>query len=124
MNAILDITKALGDEARLRTILALREGELCLCQIVELLGLAPSTVSKHLSLLHRAGLVRVRKAGRWHYYRLTGEQAAPAAREAIDWVLRHLAHEPVAVTDARRLCGIRETDPAELTACYRGGREG
>ncbi|GIW77819.1 MAG: hypothetical protein KatS3mg104_2882 [Phycisphaerae bacterium] len=49
----LNITKALSDETRVRALLALREGELCLCQIIEMLGMAPSTVSKHMDLLSR-----------------------------------------------------------------------
>ena len=42
MRAVMSITKALADENRVRTLLALREGELCVCQITELFGLAPS----------------------------------------------------------------------------------
>jgi len=48
-------------------------GELCACQIIEMLGLAPSTVSKHMSILRQAGLVETRKEGRWIYYRLAEE---------------------------------------------------
>lgn len=61
--------KALSDASRLRALCALRAGELCVCQIVELLGLAPSTVSKHMSILANAGLVESTKKGRWVYYR-------------------------------------------------------
>ena len=57
MREFMNITGALADETRVRTLLALRKGELCVCQITELFGLAPSTVSKHLSLLFQAGLV-------------------------------------------------------------------
>ena len=45
-------------------------GELCACQITELFGLAPSTMSKHLSILYQAGLVDSRKEGRWIYFRV------------------------------------------------------
>jgi len=56
--------KALGDETRIRAVLALRDNELCVCQIVELLELAPSTVSKHLQILKEAGLWSLgRRAG-------------------------------------------------------------
>ncbi len=122
MNQTLDICKALADEARLRALIALRDGELCLCQIVELLRLAPSTVSKHLSLLQRAGLVRMRKVGRWHYYRLPGPEAPDIVQEVLDWLMRHTEREQIVVSDAARLCCIRETDPAQLTNCYRATR--
>ncbi len=64
------IAQALSDSNRVRALLALRKGELCVCQIIELLGLAPSTVSKHMSVLKQAGLVASRKDSRWVYYRL------------------------------------------------------
>ena len=52
MREFLEAAKALADANRVRALLALEGGELCVCQIVALLGLAPSTVSKHLSVLH------------------------------------------------------------------------
>ena len=63
MREFMSITKALADPNRVRILLALRRGELCVCQITELFGLAPSTVSKHLSILHHAGLIQSRKIG-------------------------------------------------------------
>ena len=115
MREFMNITKALADENRVRMLLALREGELCVCQITELFGLAPSTMSKHLSILHQAGLVESRKDGRWIYYRLPGKDAPLAVREAIDWVAQVARGRP-----ARRsktpgsLKQILKIDPAEL----------
>ena len=63
MREFMAITRALADPNRVRILLALRRGELCVCQITELFGLAPSTVSKHLSILHHAGLIQSRKIG-------------------------------------------------------------
>lgn len=70
MENFLSVTKALSDKHRVRALLALRYGELCVCQITEFLKLAPSTVSKHMSILKQAGLVISRKQERWVYYRL------------------------------------------------------
>ena len=64
------LAKALGDETRLRALCALRLGELCVCQRVELLRLAPATVSKHLSILRNAGIVEDDKRGVQVFYRL------------------------------------------------------
>lgn len=114
MRAFMNITKALADDQRVRALLALRRGELCVCQVTELLGLAPSTVSKHLSILHQAGLVESRKAGRWIHYRLAGRGAAVVVREAIDWVVKALADEPRVAGDMRNLERIRRVDPTEL----------
>jgi len=57
MREILAIAKALSDESRLRALVAVKDGELCLCQIIQVLDLAPATVSKHMNLLQQAGLV-------------------------------------------------------------------
>ena len=80
MREFMAAAKALADENRVRVLLFLRDGkELCLCQIVEMLGLAPSTVSKHMAVLYQAGLVESRKEGRWIYYRLPASGASPSA---------------------------------------------
>ena len=70
MRGFMAVAKALADANRTRALMCLRDGELCVCRIMELLQLAPSTVSKHLDILYRAGLVESRKEGRWIYYRL------------------------------------------------------
>ena len=77
------VTKALADEQRVRMLLALRRQELCVCQIVELVGLATSTVSKHMSILKQARLVESRKEGRWMYYRLPCDDAPELVRQAM-----------------------------------------
>jgi len=108
------VTKALSDPNRVRIVLALRRGELCVCQITKLLGFAPSTISRHLSILHHAGLVRFRKSARWVYYRLPDKSAPVAAREALAWVYKSLGGSLMAVADETRLKQLLRADPAEL----------
>ena len=119
MRSVLRIAKALSDETRLRALLALRDGELCLCHVVGLLELAPSTVSKHLDILCQAGLVRRRKDGRWCYFRLAERDAEPSVRQALRWVLATLANDATVTKDAHRVAGLRRKDLQELAACYR-----
>jgi ArsR family transcriptional regulator, arsenate/arsenite/antimonite-responsive transcriptional repressor len=114
LREFMNLTKALADENRVRTVLALRQGELCVCQITELFGLAPSTVSKHLSILFQAGLLESRKNGRWIYYRLPGPDAPEAVRGAIDWVVRSLEDNPRVADDVREVKHILKADPGEL----------
>lgn len=114
MRDFMNITKALADENRVRMLLALRQGELCVCQITELFGLAPSTVSKHLSILYQAGLVVSRKDGRWIYYALPCTEASITVREAIDWVKKSLGRTPHAAEDAKRLKQVLKMNPARL----------
>jgi len=108
------IARALADENRIRVLLALAGGELCVCQITELFGLAASTISKHLSILYQAGLVDSRKDGRWIYYCLPAKGASAPARQAIHWVANSLAGDPRRAEDAARLKKVLAMDPVEL----------
>jgi len=114
MRDFMAMTKALADKNRIRMLLALRGGELCVCQITELFGLAASTISKHLSLLYQAGLVDSRKEGRWIYYCLPAKRTAGTAGEAIRLVTKSLAEDPRTAEDAARLKKVLAMDPAEL----------
>lgn len=114
MREFMNITKALSDPNRVRMVLALRGGELCVCQITELLDLATSTISKHLSILNQAGLILSRKAERWVYYRLPDQRADVTVREALDWVAKSLGKTDEALKDAKQLKQILKIDPVEL----------
>ena len=118
MFEILNVTKALSDENRVRALMMLIDGELCVCQIIEMLGLAPSTVSKHMSILRQAGLVETRKDGRWIYYRLA-ESHKSAAFEAVRWLEKHLKKDPVVLEDNKRLKKVKKSDTGEISKCYR-----
>lgn len=122
MRDFMAITKALADPNRVSILLALEDRELCVCQIIELLGLAPSTVSKHLSILRQSRLIEDRKDGRWMYYCLAGEDAPPVVREAIDWVRRSLADCPKARKNRVRLRGILVMHPKELCKAQNRGK--
>ena len=66
-----DILRALADHWRLRIILLLTQGELCVCELEQVLSLPQSTASRHMSRLKLAGLVADRRQGKWVYYRLS-----------------------------------------------------
>ena len=110
MLEFLNITKALAEENRLRILLALEVEALCVCQIIELLGLAPSTVSKHIYVLRQARLVEGRKDGRWMYYRLADESASTQVSEAIAWLKKSLSPSERIRADAKRLKAILKID--------------
>ena len=111
MRDLLAVTKALSDENRVRMLLSLRGRELCLCQIIELFRLAPSTVSKHMGILHQARLVDRRREGRWTHYKLPGRDAPSSVGAAIRWVRKAGADDPKVRRDAERLEAILEIDP-------------
>lgn len=123
MRTILAITKALADLNRVRILCALSEhGELCVCQLQELLALAPSTTSKHLSILAGAGLLSVRKEGRWAYYSAAeGEDLPENAVQVVAWITHQAAKEKAIREDNRRLKEILSHSPEEL--CRRQAKE-
>ena len=115
---ILSITKALSDETRVRALMVLVGGELCLCQIIETLGLAPSTVSKHMSILRNAGLVETRKQARWIYYRLV-DRESQSEYAILNWLEKHLKKDKRISDDIKKLRRIRKISKNELCGCYR-----
>jgi DNA-binding transcriptional ArsR family regulator len=116
MRETLAIARALGDPHRLRTLLLVGEKELCVCQLIEMLGLAPSTVSKHLQVLAQAGLVVTSKEGRWVHMRLPrGEEASPAVRGALAWVRRTLEDDAQAEADTRQLRRVLRVPREEIS---------
>ena len=114
MRSTLAITKALADENRLRALYALKDGELCVCQLIRLLELAPSTVSKHMAILKNARLVDHRKQSRWIHYRLADEDPSDEVKAALAWISQALSKSPVVQRDAIRLKEILRIDPSTL----------
>jgi DNA-binding transcriptional ArsR family regulator len=110
MESLLAIARALSDENRVRALLALGDQEVCACQIIELLKLAPSTVSKHMSILKQAKLVKGKKRGRWMHYSLPGKAAPPVVRQALSWVRQASTEDEAVQKDADRMKRILGTD--------------
>jgi DNA-binding transcriptional ArsR family regulator len=123
MRHFLNVVRALGDENRLRVLLALRSRELCVCQIVELLGLAPSTVSQHMSILKRAGLVDTRKSGRLIFYQWPTAATNAEAKGALEWLSSCLSQDTVVTRDERRLKDVLDMDIEMLCAKCKMGRK-
>jgi len=108
MKQALRVFSALSDENRVRMLYALRRGELCVCQLIDLMGLSPSTVSKHLSILRDAGLLDSRKKGRWVYYRLADQTILPMIGKMASPLFQSLEKSPTVKADDKRLkkiCG-------------------
>lgn len=83
LRAQVDLLKALGHPVRLRILSMLRDGELCVCQVQAVVGLATSTVSEHLRALRHAGLLEERKDGRWVYYALDPQEGLAAVLDGL-----------------------------------------
>ena len=70
MKTFIRVMKALSDPNRVRVLKLLQTGELCVCEIQNVLELAQSTVSKHMKILEDAGLVDRKRQGTWMFYSL------------------------------------------------------
>lgn len=115
LRPLLAITGALSDANRVRILCALSaHGELCVCQIQELLELAASTTSKHLGLLAAAGLVEARRDGRWSYYRIATADMPEDAADIVAWVCRRAARSKAAAADRAKLRLILKHTPEAL----------
>ncbi len=110
----LAIAQALSDSSRVRVLMALRTGELCACQLIELLELSPSTVSRHMGVLRQAGLVQQRRNGRWTNYHLAGAGSSPAVRGALGWLAAVLEGDPRIRADRQLMADILLQDKEEL----------
>lgn len=112
----LSVTKALADGNRLRVIMALATGEeLCACQIIELLGLSPATVSRHMGVLLQGGLVTSHKEGRWVIYRLSPR----FPKGLLKWLESDLGQTPEIRADRIQLDSILASDREELCRVQR-----
>lgn len=118
------LLKALADENRLRLLMALRNRELCVCQLVEMLKLSPPSVSKHLAMLKRADLVLSRKEGRWIYYRLPDDEASDKLKRTMTWLQLQLSGNKQVIRDIMSLRKILEEEPEALTRRQAGRQAG
>jgi ArsR family transcriptional regulator len=71
---------ALADKTRLRLLNLLRDGEICVCFLVDVLGENQPKISRHLAYLRSAGIVEPRREGKWIHYRLVLPEDPGAAR--------------------------------------------
>ncbi|MFC3862565.1 ArsR/SmtB family transcription factor [Deinococcus antarcticus] len=76
--------KLMADPTRLRILIALNSGELCVCDLAAVVGISESAISHQLRLLREGRVVTFRKEGRVAYYRLLDEHVTTMIESAID----------------------------------------
>lgn len=112
MKEVAAFFKAMSDVNRLRVLSALMDhSEMCACQIVELLDVTGATVSRHMDVLVRSGLVNSRRDGRWvHYSLVKGGVSAPL----MSWLEKQLGGTREARGDKKVLAVIMSMDRETL----------
>ena len=118
MRRLLLVAKTFSDPTRVRMMAALRGGEVCVCELCDGLGITQSTLSTHLQVIRRSGLVRMRRDGKWCYDRL-----APGAERWVDLFFEsfegEMAKDRRILADANRL--KRRLELREKGGCCVGG---
>lgn len=102
----------MADPTRLRLLNLLRNGEVCVCYFVQILGQTQPKVSRHLAYLRRAGLAAARRDGKWMHYRLTrpDDKAVAGVLDAAMLALRgNAAMQADMAMLERACCGLIPT---------------
>ncbi len=103
MREFIKVMKALSDPNRVKVIKLLQRRVLCVCEIQAALGLAQSSVSKHLKILEEAGLIRFSKDGLWVNYQLADGAKNPYAASLLGSLRHWLEEDPEVVQLMERL---------------------
>ena len=108
MKHLAQTIKAISDPIRLRIILLLQaEGELCVCDLMAVLKLPQSTVSRHLAYLKRSCWVDTRRQGVWMYYSLSRESCT-ICKELLQTLKQHAGNLPEAALDRAALFAAQQ----------------
>lgn len=104
---IAQLLRAIDQPARLRILMAIGQGEACVCHLEAMLGLRQAYISQHLMALRQAGILTTRREGRYIYYRLSDPQ------------LLELIQMTAAITgvDDSTLQALIQSEPLPLCEC-------
>ena len=112
MENLVHYFRALSEEVRLRIVVLLTRGELCVCDIMEILDEPQSKVSRHLSYLRSSGLISARRVGVWMHYSLSDQQDE-TVRVHVDVMRDRISHLPRFKDDMARMEVLKERKRCE-----------
>jgi ArsR family transcriptional regulator len=102
MKELILAAKAFADPSRVRVLMVLGDQELCVCELCDALALTQSTLSTHLQVIRKAGLVSARKQGKWMYYAIA-PNARPLVSSLRQFFASSLNADPTLRQDAKKL---------------------
>ena len=108
------VLKAVADPTRVRILKILAGGEMCVCQVIAILSLGQSTVSKHLFLLRAAGLIKDRRDRKWVHYSLDRGSDSPYATRMLRNLQGWLNDDPIIAKDRERSAMARAIGPVAI----------
>jgi len=106
MERLVQLFRALSDETRLRIVMLLTRGELCVCDVMMVLGQPQSKVSRHLAYLKHSRLTQSRRVGVWMHYWLD-ESSSGIHRPLIHFLRGELSHLQPFCTDMEKLLEMK-----------------
>ncbi len=103
MTDVVNVFKSMSDGTRLRILNILIERECCVCEVMQVLGISQPSASRHLAILHEAGLLKAKKEGIWMYYAVDWDSMPLYAKNAVEAVKLALADKSEAIHDLDKL---------------------
>lgn len=101
LNLISLFGKTISEPNRLRLLMLVKNNEVCVCHLISILKLSPSTISQHLSVLKKNGLITARKEGTWIYYMAAFDQEL--IKPLFDYIQSYLNLDSVIQDDYQKL---------------------
>ncbi len=98
--------QALANRTRLRLLNLIADQEVCVCYLVEVLGLSQPTISRHLAYLRRSGIVAARRQGKWMHYRIMPPENETVRRLLVE-ILHGFSADKMMQKERARLHGAR-----------------
>ncbi len=106
MEQLLQVYRALSEEMRLRILMLLLKGELCVCDVMEILGESQPKVSRHLAYMKHSGLLKSKRVGVWMHYSLK-EPLDDLVAAHIRFLEQHVSQLPLFKQDARKVDDVK-----------------
>ncbi len=121
MEQLVQFFKALSDETRLRIMMLLTQGELCVCDLMVVLDEPQSKVSRHVAYLKHSGLTNSKRVGVWMHYRLK-QPADNVHRAEIDFLKEKLSYLPQFRTDREKLLELKKQGGCKAMLKFKSSR--
>jgi len=106
MEQFIQLFRALSEEARLRIVMLLTNGELCVCDLMAILEEPQSKISRHLAYLTHSGLTKSRRVGVWMHYSLK-DPLDEVYKAEIECLKKQSSHLPQLCSDKDKLLELK-----------------
>lgn len=107
MEQLVQFFRALSEETRLRIVMLLTQGELCVCDLMVILEEPQSKISRHLAYLKHSGLTDSKRVGVWMHYWLK-ESLGEVYKAQINFLKENLSSLPQFHEDIKKLLGLKK----------------